>query len=171
MARKSISAAVIAVATLAVAACGGSDTQETTTPDPTPVGDSSSDTNDNDSSDTGSDLGDTGPTDTGTDLEEVIYFEFDSSTLSDRARSQLQQNAEWLREDSSRRITIEGHTDEVGTPEYNLALGERRARSAQQYLIQLGIAEGRIEIVTFGEERPASDDDAENRRSVFVPLN
>lgn len=171
MASKAFSAAVIAVTMVAVAACGGSDTQETTTPDPTPVG-TDTDGDSQGSMDNDSDLNDIDtPEDTGPGLAEVIYFEFDSSTLSDRARSQLQQNAEWLRADSSRRITIEGHTDEVGTPEYNLALGERRAQSAERYLIQLGIDESRIEIVTFGEERPASDADAENRRSVFVPLN
>jgi peptidoglycan-associated lipoprotein len=167
---KAVSAAVVAVAMLAVAACGGSSQDQSTLPDPEPV--QSTDDSGLDS-DTQVDTNPTPepPRDTGPGLAEVIYFEFDSSSLSDTARSQLQQNAEWLRADSNRRITIEGHTDEVGTPEYNLALGERRALTTKQYLVQLGIDESRIEIVTYGEERPASQDHAENRRSVFVPLN
>jgi peptidoglycan-associated lipoprotein len=170
MVSKAVSAAIVAVAMLAVAACGGSNQEQSTLPEPEPV-------QSTDDSDVDSDPQvDTNPTpqpprDTGPGLAEVIYFEFDSSSLSDTARGQLQQNAEWLRANSNRRITIEGHTDEVGTPEYNLALGERRALTTKQYLVQLGIDESRIEIVTYGEERPASQDDAENRRSVFVPLN
>jgi peptidoglycan-associated lipoprotein len=170
MVSKAVSAAIVAVAMLAVAACGGSNQEQSTLPEPEPV-------QSTDDSEVDSDPQvDTNPTpepprDTGPGLAEVIYFEFDSSSLSDTARGQLQQNAEWLRANSNRRITIEGHTDEVGTPEYNLALGERRALTTKQYLVQLGIDESRIEIVTYGEERPASQDDAENRRSVFVPLN
>lgn len=104
----------------------------------------------------------------GVDLNNVIYFEFDSSQLDDASREALNQNAEWLREDSSRELTIEGHTDEVGTSEYNLALGQRRANTAKEYLIRLGIAPDRIDIITYGEERPASSVPSENRRSVFV---
>lgn len=170
MVKNAFTVAVIALAGVAMAACGGSDKQEATTPDPGPV-EPSTDSEPVEQPDMDSEHDTSAGGDTGPDLTEVIFFEFDSSTLSDQARRQLQQNAEWLRADSSRRITIEGHTDEVGTPEYNLALGERRAQSAQQYLIQLGIDDSRIEIVTFGEERPMSEDDSENRRSVFVPLN
>lgn len=172
MVRKAIWAAMIAWAAVAVAACGGQDGQQSTTPDPEPA---QPDTEpDDEGEDSGLDEGDTGsdePVDSGPDLTEVIYFEFDSSALNDKAREQLQQNAEWLREDESRELTIEGHTDEVGTPEYNLALGERRAQAAKDYLVQLGIDSERVEIVTFGEERPGSEQDEENRRSVFVPLN
>jgi peptidoglycan-associated lipoprotein len=101
-------------------------------------------------------------------LEQIIYFEFDKSDLDDAARDRLNKNAEWMREDAARKLTIEGHTDEVGTPDYNLALGERRARTAKDYLVRLGIAAERIEIVTYGEERPTSGEDALNRRSVFI---
>jgi peptidoglycan-associated lipoprotein len=101
-------------------------------------------------------------------LTEVIYFEFDSSDLSDDARSKLNENADWLKEDGDRTVTIEGHTDEVGTPGYNLALGERRARAARAYMVRLGIDEDRIRIITYGEEKPASSSDSENRRSVFL---
>ncbi len=101
-------------------------------------------------------------------LGEVIYFEFDQSDLSDQSRAVLNENAEWLKEDPKRTLLIEGHTDEVGTTEYNLGLGDRRARAARDYLVALGIPENRITIITYGEERPASSEDAKNRRSVFV---
>ena len=102
------------------------------------------------------------------DLEPVIYFEFDKSDLSEESRETLNENAEWLKEDPKRTLLIEGHTDEVGPPEYNLGLGDRRARAARDYLIRLGIAGNRIKIITYGEEKPVSNEDAENRRSVFV---
>lgn len=101
-------------------------------------------------------------------LGEVIYFEFDSSELSEESRQILEQNAEWLRESADRTLMIEGHTDEVGTPAYNLALGERRAGAARDYLLRLGIEDKRISIITYGEEKPASAEDSKNRRSVFV---
>lgn len=102
------------------------------------------------------------------ELGDVIYFEFDSADLLGTARSTLEQNAEWLEADAKRTLTIEGHTDEVGTPEYNLGLGERRARAAKDYLVRLGIDAKRISIITYGEEKPASPEDEKNRRSVFV---
>ena len=73
-----------------------------------------------------------------------------------------------MKQDPSRTLTIEGHTDEVGTPEYNLGLGERRARTTKDYLVRLGIQEKRISIITYGEERPAGSEDAQNRRSMFI---
>lgn len=101
-------------------------------------------------------------------LTGVVFFEFDSSTLTEAGRDALEGNAEWLREDAKRTLTIEGHTDEAGTDEYNLALGERRARAAQEYLVRLGVEPDRVRILTFGEEKPAGSEDAENRRAVFV---
>lgn len=101
-------------------------------------------------------------------LNNTVFFEFDSSSLSAEARAKLDENAEWLRQDPKREVTVEGHTDEVGTPEYNLALGDRRARAAKEYLTNLGIAADRVDVITYGEERPASTDDAQNRRSVFI---
>lgn len=101
-------------------------------------------------------------------LGQVIYFEFDSSTLAADARSTLDNNVTWLKEDPSRTVLIEGHTDETGTAEYNLGLGQRRAAAAQKYLVSMGIDAKRIKIITYGEERPATKDDAKNRRSVFV---
>lgn len=102
-----------------------------------------------------------------------IYFDFDSSQLSNAARSTLQAHASWLQARPSVRIKIEGHTDEQGEAEYNLALGERRAMAAKQYLVDLGIAIERIETITFGEEAPEDPGHNEqaysrNRRALFV---
>jgi peptidoglycan-associated lipoprotein len=101
-------------------------------------------------------------------LTDTIYFEFDQSELGAQARAALDENAAWAKEDAKRELLIEGHTDETGTNEYNLALGDRRARAAKDYLIALGVEERRIKIITYGEKRPASNEDAMNRRSVFV---
>ncbi len=108
------------------------------------------------------------PTAAQPDLTEVIFFEFDSSNLSDDGRTALSANAEWLLADPTRTLVIEGHTDETGTDEYNLALGERRARAAQDYLVRMGVAPERVSVVTYGEMKPAGSEDSENRRAVFV---
>ena len=101
-----------------------------------------------------------------------IFFEFDSSTLSAEAESILRAKAEWMRRNPSLTIVIEGHCDNRGTTEYNLALGERRAESVKRFLIDLGIAETRIRTISFGEERPLVMGDneeawAKNRRAHF----
>ena len=101
-----------------------------------------------------------------------IFFEFDSSTLSAEAESILRAKAEWMRRNPSLSIVIEGHCDNRGTTEYNLALGERRAESVKRFLIDLGIAETRIRTISFGEERPLVMGDneeawAKNRRAHF----
>ena len=101
-------------------------------------------------------------------LQEVVYFEFDSSDLDEAARAKLEENANWLKQSADRTLTIEGHTDEVGTPEYNLGLGERRAQASRDYLLRLGIDAKRVSIITFGEEKPAGSEDSANRRSVFI---
>ena len=102
----------------------------------------------------------------------TIYFDFDRSELTDQARSTLDQKVPILRANSNLTIRIAGHTDERGSDQYNQALGQRRAAAARRYLIAQGIPEGRIEIVTFGESRPAamgSDEGAwsQNRRAEF----
>jgi peptidoglycan-associated lipoprotein len=99
---------------------------------------------------------------------DLLRFAFDSSDLDEAARGKLAENAEWLKKDGARTLTIEGHTDEVGTPEYNLGLGERRARATKDYLVRMGIQEKRISIITYGEERPAGSEDSKNRRSMFI---
>ncbi len=111
---------------------------------------------------------DTDTGDSAASLEEVVYFTHDSSDLDDSARNGLQENADWMGDDTGRVLTIEGHTDETGTTDYNLALGERRARVTKDYLVRLGVDGKRIQIITYGEERPASSENSMNRRSVFV---
>ena len=89
------------------------------------------------------------------DLPTVFYFDFDQATLSLDIRSALDGHAAALR-GGSRMIRLEGHADERGTREYNLALGERRARAVPNYLVLQGVDRARIETVSYGEERPAS---------------
>jgi len=103
----------------------------------------------------------------------VVYFEYDKADLTDAGRAALQKNADYLRRWTSVRIVIEGHADSRGTNEYNLALGERRASAARDYVIGLGIPAARITIVSKGEEAPVCREDAEscwslNRRAYFV---
>lgn len=100
-----------------------------------------------------------------------IFYDTDSSTVREDGRQTLNRQAEWLKKYSNYQITIEGHCDERGTREYNLALGERRANAARQYLIAQGIPASRIKTVSYGKERPdpvGSDEAAwaRNRRAV-----
>ena len=102
-----------------------------------------------------------------------VFFEFDKSSLSSDARSQLEKQAAWLKKFGSISLTLEGHADERGTREYNLALGERRANSAKDFLVALGVAPNRIKIISYGKERPAALGQNEaawrqNRRAVTI---
>ncbi len=102
-----------------------------------------------------------------------IYFGFDESTLSGPSRSRLSAIGDLLKEYSVITVRIEGHTDERGTNEYNLALGERRANSAREYLVSYGIAASRLTTLSYGEERPAESCSSEscwdkNRRAEFT---
>lgn len=102
-----------------------------------------------------------------------VFFAFDSSNLTDEGKSALQHDAEWLRANPSRSITVEGHCDERGTVAYNLVLGERRAKAARRYLHELGIDANRMTTVSFGKERPfcMAHDEAcyrENRRAHMI---
>lgn len=102
-----------------------------------------------------------------------VLFAVDQSTLSPEARSTLTQQAGWLQANSDYAIIIEGHADEQGTREYNLALGARRANSVQEFLISQGIAPSRLRTVSYGKERPieiCSDEScySRNRRAVTV---
>jgi peptidoglycan-associated lipoprotein len=101
-----------------------------------------------------------------------IQFAFDQHTLSDQARETLAGNAAWLKANPGARVVIEGHCDERGSDEYNLALGERRALAAQNYLVSLGIAASRLSTISYGEERPLTPGQSEeaweqNRRAEF----
>jgi peptidoglycan-associated lipoprotein len=85
----------------------------------------------------------------------IFYFEFDQSQISEETRAKLDTHLQTLRGDGSR-VRLEGHADERGTPEYNLALGERRAKAIANYLILNGVDRSRIEVVSYGEEKPVA---------------
>jgi peptidoglycan-associated lipoprotein len=105
-------------------------------------------------------------------LTATIYFDYDRSEITDDARTKLDAKVPILTQNTGIRIRIAGHTDSRGSDEYNLALGQRRAAAAKRYLTDRGIDAGRIEIVSFGEERPTCSDEGEscwsqNRRDEF----
>lgn len=105
--------------------------------------------------------------------ENTIYFDFDTATIRPEFIEVLQAHGAFLTANPSVRVTVEGHTDERGTPEYNIALGERRAVSVVQYLQNLGVSAGQISTVSYGEEKPADTSRGEasfakNRRAVLV---
>ena len=107
-----------------------------------------------------------------TALTAAVYFEYDAAEISDEARSILDAKLPLLNANTGLRIRIAGHTDSRGSDEYNLALGQRRAAATKRYLTQRGIDASRIDIVSFGEERPASEGEDEsvwsrNRRAEF----
>jgi peptidoglycan-associated lipoprotein len=102
-----------------------------------------------------------------------IQFEYNLAALSDEARATLSRHAQWLQQHPETRVTIEGHCDERGTVEYNLALGDLRSQSVREYLVSLGVAAERLTPVSFGKERPldAARNQAafaRNRRAHFV---
>ncbi len=105
----------------------------------------------------------------------TVNFDYDKATLTDRARNQLKDNANWIKSKSDVVVQIEGHCDTRGSVEYNLALGERRAKSVKNYLVSLGVDAKRLTIISYGEEKPLDDGSGEdaharNRRANFVPL-
>ena len=105
--------------------------------------------------------------------EQVVYFDFDKSTVRSDYVELLQAHADFLVKNSSVKVLIEGHADERGTPEYNIALGERRGQAVAKYLQSLGVAESQISVVSYGEEKPmvktrTEDAFAKNRRAVLV---
>jgi len=100
-----------------------------------------------------------------------VFFDFDKYNLDSNARRTLEKQAAWLKTNASLSVTIEGHADERGTREYNLALGERRANAAKDYLVALGISPGRVKTISYGKERPVALGSneaawAQNRRGV-----
>lgn len=102
-----------------------------------------------------------------------VFFGFDRYDLSPEARATLDRQAAWLKQYPSVTVTVEGHADERGTREYNLALGERRANSARNYLVAQGVASARLKTLSYGKERPAVVGSgeaawAQNRRGVTV---
>ncbi len=102
----------------------------------------------------------------------TIYFNYDSDQIQDQYVGVMQTHARYLRSNPDARLIIEGHTDERGTPEYNIALGERRARSVARYMQNLGVDVNQLSIVSYGEEKPIEPGHAEsawskNRRAVL----
>ena len=121
---------------------------------------------------------------TGTDTVEYladgvpdrVFFATNESVLTTKSRDTLRKQAAWLRKNSDITIVLEGHADERGTREYNLALGERRANAAKDYLMTYGISSDRISVLSYGKERPVDSGSnplawSKNRRSVTVKAN
>lgn len=106
-------------------------------------------------------------------VNQDIHFEYDSAELSSMAKMILKEKAAWMKDNSGVLVMIEGHCDERGTTEYNLALGELRAKAARDYMVNLGIAAPRLDTVSFGEEKPVDPGHNEeawkkNRRAHFA---
>jgi peptidoglycan-associated lipoprotein len=102
---------------------------------------------------------------------DTVHFDYDRYQLRDEDRNLLQRQAGWLQKYPQVRVTVEGHCDERGTREYNLALGARRANAVKEYLVSLGVSSGRVDTISYGKERPVctqSSEDcwAQNRRGV-----
>ena len=121
---------------------------------------------------------------TGTDTVEYlasgvpdrVFFATNESVLTTASRDTLRKQANWLRENSGINVVLEGHADERGTREYNLALGERRANAAKDYLMTYGVSASRISVISYGKERPVDSGSnplawSKNRRSVTVKAN
>jgi peptidoglycan-associated lipoprotein len=109
------------------------------------------------------------------EVEDRVFFALNSSNINSEAKKILDGQSEWLKSESNINIIIEGHCDERGTREYNIALGEKRANAARDYLISKGIMANRIKTVSYGKERPALIGSGEaiwskNRRAVTVPI-
>ena len=105
-----------------------------------------------------------------------VFFATNKSSLTTAARDTLRKQATWLRKNKDLTVTVEGHADERGTREYNLALGERRANAAKDYLMTYGISGNRISVISYGKERPVDSGSnplawSKNRRSVTVKAN
>ena len=105
-----------------------------------------------------------------------VFFATNESILTTMSRDTLRKQAAWLRDNSNINVVIEGHADERGTREYNLALGERRANAVKDYLITYGISSDRISVISYGKERPVDSGSnplswSKNRRSVTVKAN
>lgn len=104
---------------------------------------------------------------------EDIHFDFDSSAITPEAAEILKKKAQFLADNAAANVNVEGHCDERGTNEYNMALGDRRAQAAKKYLVELGVADSRLSTVSFGEEKPLvagaknEEDHAKNRRGHF----
>ena len=111
-----------------------------------------------------------------TGVRDRVFYATNKSTLTTASRDVLRKQAAWLRKNKDISVTVEGHADERGTREYNLALGERRANAAKDYLMTYGISSNRISVLSYGKERPVDSGSnplswSKNRRSVSVKAN
>ena len=111
-----------------------------------------------------------------TGVPDRVFFAYDSYSVTTRGLVTLQKQAKWMEENSSFTIIVQGHCDERGTREYNLALGERRANAAKDYLMTYGVSANRISVISYGKERPVDSGSnplswSKNRRSVTVKAN
>ena len=111
-----------------------------------------------------------------TGVPDRVFFATNKSTLTTASRDTLRKQAAWMRKKKNLSFTIEGHADERGTREYNLALGERRANAAKDYLMTYGISGSRLSVISYGKERPVNSGSnplawSQNRRSVTVKAN
>jgi peptidoglycan-associated lipoprotein len=102
-----------------------------------------------------------------------VLFGYDSWTISEEGRQALNRDAEWMKSNASALVKVEGHCDERGTSAYNLVLGEKRAKAARNYLVELGVSANRLSVVSYGKERPFCNEHAEscyqqNRRGHLV---
>ena len=109
-------------------------------------------------------------------VKDRVFFATNESVLTTASRDTLRKQAAWLRKNSDVTVVLEGHCDERGTREYNLALGERRANAAKDYLMTYGVASNRISVISYGKERPVDSGSnplswSKNRRSVTVKAN
>jgi peptidoglycan-associated lipoprotein len=160
---------------LVLAGCQGSGTQEGTT-EPLPEDTAPAVTQPVDSEPVRRDVDQDGnPLDLGNGqpLARVFYFEYDKAVLKSDALASLELHAGFLRNNPDRRITVEGHCDERGTREYNLALGERRSDAVRTYLVSSGVRRAQIDTVSYGEERPINPGHTEsawsqNRRAEVI---
>ena len=111
-----------------------------------------------------------------TGVPDRVFFATNKSVLTTASRDTLRKQAAWLRKNKDINVTLEGHADERGTREYNLALGERRANAAKDYLMTYGISGSRMSVISYGKERPVNPGSSplawsQNRRSVTVKAN
>lgn len=117
-----------------------------------------------------------GQTTDGVSVGDRVYFDYNSSVVTAEGQATLDSQAQWLKQNGSVNVAVEGHCDERGTREYNIALGERRASAAKSYLVGLGVDASRISTISYGKERPAvvgNDESSwsQNRRGVTVIAN
>jgi len=157
------------ILSLGLAGCGSSSKKNSGAP-----GTSNANTDDQDMGSDGMELQINGDSDSGkAGALQTVYFDFNSSNLDSSTRASLQANAEYLKNNSGVEVQIEGHCDERGGVQFNLALGEKRAMAVKQYLVSMGVNSSRVSTISFGKERPIAfghDESSwsKNRRANFV---